>query len=344
MSILYLLDSDISVHKEGKRLIIKKKKKAIQQIHIFKLSQVIVIGYITLTNHVIRTLLSEGIDTVFMTKKGKYLGRLQSPKSKNIFLRKIQFQQFDNSSFILKTAKAIVSGKLRNQRALLQRIQRSSKRDLGFSKVIAELKRLVDKCKFAKDLDELRGYEGIAAAMYFPAWGKGLKVENIKFSNRNRRPPKDPVNALLSLGYTLLLNNVISILELVGLDPYIGTLHTLEYGRPSLALDLMEEWRPILIDSLVLSVFNLGVISIDDFTKNVQEEDDNISDSIGAVYLKDCGWRKYITQFERKMSTEITFHLTKQRMTYRNAIEQQIRHFVKYIKGETSEYISTPFK
>ena len=344
MSVLYLLDSGSYVHKEGGRLIIKKEKKTIQQVHIFKLSQIVLIGNITLTNSVIKTLLYEGIDVVFMTKTGKYLGRLQSPKSKNIILRKNQFKRFDDPDFILNTAKLIIMGKLRNQKALLQRIQRASKKELGLEKVIAYLRQLSDRCKTAKNLEELRGYEGQAAAAYFPAWSKGLKIKEINFTNRNRRPPKDPVNALLSLGYALLLNNIISVLELVGLDPYLGTLHTIEYGRPSLALDLMEEWRPIIIDSLVLSVFNLGVLTSTDFTNFIKEDETSIKDEQKGIYLTDAGWRKYITQFERKISTEITFHLNKQHIPYRSAIEQQIRHFVRYLISDDPTYIPISFK
>ena len=348
MSVLYLLEPQSIIHKEGGRLVVKKGKDTLHSVHIFRLDQVVIMGPVTLTPAVIRTLLMEGIDTVFMSRRGYYYGRLQGPEGKNIVLRRDQFDRFTNPDFVLSTAKAVVKGKLRNQRALLQRVMRNQK-GLDLKKPVDSIGRLADLADSAADLDELRGYEGQAAATYFPAWGRGLKVEGLKFNRRVRRPPKDPVNALLSLGYTLLLNNVLAAAHSTGLDPYLGTLHSVDYGRPSLALDLMEEWRPLIIDTLVLSVFNLGVLTGKDFTTNPpQDENDPRDEEFDGkgpgTYLTDAGWRKYIGQFERRMATEVTFHLNDQHLSYRDAIRQQVRHFASYVRGDSDIYQPMPLR
>jgi CRISPR-associated protein Cas1 len=348
MSVLYLLEPQSIIHKEGGRLVVKKGENTLHSVHIFRLDQVVVMGPVTLTPVVIRTLLMEGIDTVFMSRRGRYYGRLQSPEGKNIVLRRDQFGRFTDQGFVLSTAKAVVKGKLRNQRALLQRLMRNQK-GIDLNKAVGGIGRLADLADSAADLDELRGYEGQAAATYFPAWGKGLKVEGLIFSKRIRRPPKDPVNALLSLGYTLLLNNVLAAAHSTGLDPYLGALHAVDYGRPSLALDLMEEWRPLIIDTLVLSVFNLGVLTDRDFTTNPPKGEDDIRDEEidgkgPGTYLTDAGWRKYIGQFERRMATEVTFHLNDQHLSYRDAIRQQVRHFASYVRGESDIYRPMPLR
>jgi CRISPR-associated protein Cas1 len=179
-----------------------------------------------------------------------------------------------------------------------------------------------------------------------------------------RRPPTDPVNALLSLGYTLLFNVVMAGVNLVGFDPYLGCLHSVEYGRPSLALDLMEEWRPVIVDTLVLSVFNLKAVGIEDFVfGEIPEEDleeegeqDPLEDgedveaapqgssSALPVRLTDAGFRKFITQFERKMNQKVAFHLTGQQFTYRDCIREQIRHFARYVRGEEKTYQPIPLR
>jgi len=348
MSVLYLLEPQSIIHKEGGRLVVKKGGDTLHSVHIFRLDQVVIMGPVILTPAVIRTLLQEGVDTVFMSRRGYYYGRLQGPESKNIVLRRDQFGRFTDPGFVLSTAKAVVKGKLRNQRALLQRLMRNQK-GIDLKKAVDGIGRLADLADSAADLDELRGYEGQAAATYFPAWGKGLKVDGLSFSRRIRRPPKDPVNALLSLGYTLLLNNVLAAAHSTGLDPYLGALHAVDYGRPSLALDLMEEWRPLIIDTLVLSVLNLGVLTDRDFTTNPLKGEDDIRDEEidgkgPGTCLTDAGWRKYIGQFERRMATEVTFHLNDQHLSYRDAIRQQARHFASYVRGESDIYRPMPLR
>lgn len=340
MPTLYLLEPQTVVHKEGGRFLIKKNGEVLQSIHIAKLEQVVVAAPVMFTHAALKTLLREGVDTIFSDKTGRYYGRLDGPESKNIFLRKIQFRRHDDTAFGLNFACSVVCGKLKNQRTVLSRIQKNQK--LEMAQPIAILSRLSESAAKASSIEELRGYEGQGSAIYFKAWANGIKSEEFTFTSRTRRPPKDPVNALLSLGYTFLLHTVARAVSLAGLDPYLGFLHSLEYGRPSLPLDLMEEWRPILVDSLVSSVLNLNVIKKDDFQQyDVNDMDDeNVDDvSQSGIRLTSAGWRKFISQYERRMNEKAVYHLDGMERSYRDIIMCQVRHFVQYIKSNVNEYM-----
>ena len=365
MSIVYLMEQNATVSKEGGRLLVKKEGAVSHTIHLFKLEQVVLFGNIFLTPAAIRYLLKEGIDTAFMTRQGRYLGRLQSAFGKNIILRREQFRRMEDESFCLKTAQSIVKGKLANLRTVLMRLNRQ-RENLELDNEILDLRNLISKADEANSLDTLRGYEGKGSAVYFKGFSKGFLAEELEFPGRVRRPPTDPINALLSLGYTLLLNQVIAAISLVGFDPYFGSLHSVDYGRPSLALDLMEEWRPIIVDTLILSVFNLKALTPSDFEErkpvSVEEEpqktqekekerEEELTESSGveakerqAVVLTEAGFRKFITQYERKMGQKVQYHLTEEQLTYRDCIREQVRHFARYLKGEEAEYQPMPLR
>jgi len=355
MSILYLIEQNATVSKEGGCLLIKKEGAVSHTIHLFKLEQIVLFGNIFLTPAVIRYLLKEGIDTAFMTKKGRYLGRLQSALGKNIILRREQFRKIEDQNFCLSTSKSIVKGKLANLRAILMRLNRT-RENIELDNQILSLRNLIAKVDDVDNIDSLRGYEGKGTAVYFEGFSRGFLTEDFEFPGRVRRPPTDPVNALLSLGYTLLLNQVIAAVSLVGFDPYFGTLHSMDYGRPSLALDLMEEWRPTIVDTLVLSVFNLKALIPTDFEErpwaapDTGEEKEMVEAGSKidfrepseknkvAIILTESGFRKFITQYERKMNQKVQYHLTGEQMTYRDCIREQVRHFARYLKGEEKEY------
>jgi CRISPR-associated protein Cas1 len=365
MSIVYLMEQNATVSKEGGRLLVKKEGAVSHSIHLFKLEQIVLFGNIFLTPAAIRYLLKEGIDTAFMTRQGRYVGRLQSALGKNIILRREQFRRMEDEGFCLKTAKAIVRGKLTNLRTVLMRLNRQ-RENLELDNEILSIRNLIDKVDEASSLETLRGYEGRGSAVYFEGFSKGFLAEGLEFPGRVRRPPTDPINALLSLGYTLLMNQVIAAASLVGFDPYFGSLHSVDYGRPSLALDLMEEWRPIIVDTLVLSVFNLKALTPSDFEerKPVSLEKDSVKagnagsasgqepvESTGpeeegrqAVLLTDAGFRRFITQYERKMSQKVQYHLSGEQLTYRDCIREQVRHFARYLKGEEAEYQPMPLR
>ena len=365
MTVLYLMEQNATLSKDGGRLLIKKEGAVSQTIHLFKLEQVVLFGNIFLTPAVIRHLLTEGIDTAFMTRRGRYVGRLQGAMGKNIVLRRDQFRKMEDPCFCLKAAKSIVNGKLANLRAVLMRLNRT-RENIELDNQILSLRNLPAKVDETDNIDSLRGYEGRGAAIYFEGFSKGILTDEFKFERRVRRPPTDPVNALLSLGYTLLLNQVTASVSLVGFDPYLGTLHMVDYGRPSLALDLMEEWRPIIVDTLVLSLFNLKALISTDFeerrvppsdeevekeipkvpetTNAATEEGGDVDQGRLPVVLTEAGFRKFITQYERKMSQRVQYHLTGEQMSYRDCIREQVRHFARYLRGEEAEYQPMPLR
>ena len=354
MSILYLMEQNATISKEGGRLLIKKEGVVSSTIHLFKLDQIVLFGNIFLTPAVIQHLLKEGIDTAFMTRRGRYLGRLQSALGKNIILRREQFRKIEDQEFCLKTAKSIVKGKLINLRTVLMRLNRT-RENVELETQILSLRNLILKLDDVESLDSLRGYEGRGTAVYFEGFSKGFLTEDFKFPGRVRRPPTDPVNALLSLGYMLLLNQVIAAVSLVGFDPYFGSLHSMDYGRPSLALDLMEEWRPTIVDTLVLSVFNLKALSPSDFEERSRDVEETVEaeeplspaqseEKKMAIVLTEDGFRKFITQYERKMSQKVQYHLKEEQLTYRDCIREQVRHFARYLKGEEKEYQPMPLR
>lgn len=358
MSVLYIMEQNASISKDGGRLVIKKEGAINQSVHLFKLEQVVLFGNIYLTPAVIRYFLKEGIDVAFMTHKGRYLGRLQSALGKNIVLRRVQFRKMEDPSFCLKTAKFIVKGKLANLRAVLMRLNRT-RENIQLDNEILSIRNLMAKIDDIDSIESLRGYEGKGTALYFEGFSKGLLTEDFQFPGRMRRPPPDPANALLSLGYMLLLNQVMAAINLVGFDPYFGTLHSMDYGRPSLALDLMEEWRPVLVDTLVLSVLNLKALTTEDFeekqwVEEVDEEENALTTTSPnsldkgerkvSVILTESGFRKFITQYERKLMQKIQYHLSGDQISYRDCIREQVRHFARYLKGEEEEYRPIPLR
>ncbi|MDL1971534.1 MAG: CRISPR-associated endonuclease Cas1 [Candidatus Desulfofervidaceae bacterium] len=328
MAIFYAVEQGLVLQKDGERLIARKEGRVLKAVHFHNLEQLVLIGRISLTPAVISTLLKRGIDTVFLARTGKYLGRLAPLMGKNIELRLRQFEKLREPGFNLRLSRTIVKGKIENQRMLLRRVNRKG---LGLEDIILKLKGLAQKAERETDIATLRGIEGSAARVYFEAYGQGFK-ERLNFNRRERRPPKDPVNSLLSLGYSLLFSHVFAMVNMVGLDPYLSCFHTVDYGKPALALDLMEEWRAVIVDALVLSVINLKVITQKDF---VEEEE--------GLFLTIDGWRKFIGQFERKMGEKVRYPARQAKISYRNYIEEQIRLFVRDIKGE-AEYRPAVFR
>jgi CRISPR-associated protein Cas1 len=261
--IVYIKTQGSKIFQEGRHLLVKKGDDIYNTLFTYKLDQLLLFGNIEITHPALCMLMRHHIDTVFLTRHGRYLGRLAAPESKNVFLHKRQYQLLDDQPFTLKLAKSIVIGKLTNMITLLMRVKRS--RNLPQAGVKArQIQDLLAGVENAESVDSVRGYEGRASAIYFSAFAMGF-TEHVNFTKRVRRPPTDPVNAVLSLLYTFLMNRVYAAVRIAGLDPYPGFLHTIDYGRYSLVLDLMEEFRSIIVDTLVFSLFNLKILQSVDF-------------------------------------------------------------------------------
>jgi len=260
---IYITTQGSRIVREGRHLLVKKGEDTHRTLFVDKLKQVVLFGNIELTPAACSLLLRHGVDTVFCTRDGRYRGRFAVPESKNVMLRKRQFCLLDDRDFGLRFCREIVRGKLANMVTLLMRIRRT--RNRNEPKIAArDIRGLFAGIAAADSIDSLRGYEGRGSALYFRGLRWGLQQDH-GFSRRVRRPPTDPVNAVLSLLYTFLFNRVYAAIRQVNLDPFPAFLHVPDYGRHSLVMDLMEEFRVIIVDTLVLSLFNLKILQQQDF-------------------------------------------------------------------------------
>ncbi|MBW2615936.1 MAG: CRISPR-associated endonuclease Cas1 [Deltaproteobacteria bacterium] len=295
--IVYVKTQGARIVKEGRHLLVKKGSGIYNTLFTYKLDQLLLFGNIEITHNAMCQLMRNNIDTVFLTRYGRYLGRLAAPESKKVVLHKAQYILLDAPDFGLALARDIVAGKLSNMATLLMRIKRSRK--IPEAGIMArEIQDLLPKVPDADSINSVRGYEGRGSALFFKGFRHGF-VEDMGFSKRVRRPPTDPVNSVLSLLYTFLMNRVYSAVRVAGLDPYPGFLHSVDYGRYSLVLDLMEEFRTIIADTLTLSLFNLKILQKEDFHIEVPVEarsnqpepgdpPDITSDPIGLISLNDA--------------------------------------------------------
>src|SRR5437667_1223079 len=318
-----------------------------ERIPLVKIDEVVVLGEVTLTASALHLLLERDIEITFLSHYGQFKGRLSPPFSKNAILRMAQYRAHQDMAKRCELARRFVIGKLSNQRQRLQRFSRTHQ-DAEVSQAIKQLTDLigglvtlpVDRSPGMKPLasgdhrvagtalEIILGMEGAGSAAYFRCFGKLLSnSEQWPFPGRVKRPPTDPVNSLLSFGYSLLTRAVANAVQTVGFDHYIGYLHSSVYGRPALALDLMEEFRPVIVDPVVLTMLNKRIPSLNDFVIE-----------LGAYRLKDDRRKVFFTQFEERLNEEVIHPLFGYRVTYRRCLELQARLLAKALTGEIDEY------
>ncbi len=326
MATLYVTEQGSIVRRVDERIVVEAEKTVLLDVPLIKIDQVVLFGRVALTTPVVALFLERGIEVVYLSRGGRFLGRLQSAFGKNCLVRVDQYRAAFDPVKTLYLARCFVLGKLRNQLVNLQRaVRRGSEIP---ERTVEEVKAAVRGAERADNLDALRGWEGAGAAAYFGAFGRLLKKEGFHFPGRVRRPPTDPVNSLLSFAYTLLVNDVTAAVNTVGLDPYTGFLHRDHYGRASLALDLAEEFRPVVADAVVLSCLNRGVLAVGDFTPELGR----------VVRLSEKARGKFLTQYEQKKLTEIRHPVFGYTVTYRQCLELQARLLAKYLQGEIERY------
>lgn len=320
MPTLYITEPGARVEKEYGRLLVTQHDEVLLRVPIQRVSQVVLVGRVGVTTPALHALLRHHIPLQFINRRGKLLGRVLPPTPHNLPLRQQQFRRNDDPAFCLDLARQIVTGKIRNQRTMALRLAR---RQPNLSSTHAtELKASIQQAIGAPTLDSLRGIEGNGARVYFHLYRQAFDP-HWQFTKRTRRPPKDPVNALLSLGYTLLTNAMITALETVGLDPYLGYLHAEKYGRPALALDLVEEFRTPVIDSLVLMLLRRRTLQLDDFIHSDEDE--------GTV-LTSAGLRRFLYKFTARLDQPIRVRSLGRAISYRKLFEVQARHLARTIQ------------
>lgn len=334
-SVLYLQEQGSWVSKRGGHFLVHLKDgEGKVTVPLSTLKQVVIYGNVQLSTQAMETLLEEGIPTAFLSIYGQFKGTLSPIQTKTPSLRMAQFISFHNPDIRLKVSKEIVRSKILNCRALLMRSLRSDDDEFTEDESAEKLKEFSQLAEKAQGIDELLGIEGSAARIYFENLPRMIKTPEkceFDFNERNRRPPKDPVNALLSLGYSLLLKDVMSAIGIVGLDPCIGLYHSQHHNRPSLALDLMEEFRPLIADSVALTLINKKMITREDFLQFGK-----------ACYLNESGRRKFFETYEDRKNTEIIHPVFGYKVTYSRAMEVQVRMLASFLRGETPAY--TGFK
>ena len=332
-NVLYVDEQGCVLKKTGERLLVVKEGETIRDIPLIHLGQVVLCGNISVTTPVMQTLLNEGIPVVYLSAYGRYQGVLMPQISRNSLLRVAQHRVADNPEKCLALAKAFVHGKISNMRLMLQRRKWRGKTETDAEETAIEssiegMRKMRARLPKAENLPELLGFEGNASADYFRSFSSMLNAEmGFGFEHRTRRPPKDPTNALLSFAYSLLTADVISAIQIVGLDPYVGFFHQQTYGRPCLALDLMEEFRPIIADSVVITLINNRQITPNDFTQ-----------SHGGWFLKDPARKKFYAAYENRKNETITHPVFKYKISFRRALELQVRLLAKCLMGEIETY------
>jgi CRISPR-associated protein Cas1 len=328
MRALYVAQAGATIRREGGLLRVFVRRELALEVPAREIEQLVLIGNVLLTPSSLDLVFENGIDTVFLSHHGKFRGRLSFGASSNVRLRLAQLSRLSDPAACLELARDIVDAKLANQRALLSRFVRrhgaSQKCEVARISLAAARERL----RLCESLDEVRGCEGAGAAMYFRAFGDLLRTVDFRFDGRNRRPPLDPINALLSFGYTLVSNLVYASIEVVGLDPYIGALHAPVSGRPSLVCDLVEELRVPLVDSLVVAGVNRGAFSPEWFEEVGPGE---------PVVMAREAVAALITLLERRLQ-RTAIVAGGRRLPWRKVIEEQVRLLARWVDGNAERY------
>lgn len=334
---LYVQARGAKVAKRGEVLEVSVDGEKLASARLMDLSQLVLQGSVYLTSPALNELMAREIPVTWLSYGGWFLGHTVGLGHKNVELRTAQYRASFDASHCLQLARDLVVAKIRNQRTLLRR---NWKRGSISQELLAGFRHDIDAAQRAHDLAQLLGVEGNAAARYFRhfaamlapvdssgASGSAVFGQDFEFSRRNRRPPTDPINALLSYGYSLLTRSVAVTLSAVGFDAMRGFYHQPRYGRPSLALDVMEPFRPLIADSAVLMAINNGELGPNDFVR-----------AAGAVNLTAKGRRAFIAAFERRMSQEITHPIFGYAAQYRQIIELQCRLLGRHLLGEIESY------
>ena len=329
---LYLNVQGLRVGKSGDVLQVREKDELKQEVRIGEICQVNLMGNVQISTQAIQALCEAGKPVCYFSQGGWFYGITTGLNQKNVFLRRSQFRLAEEEWFQLALARKLAAGKIRNQRTVLQRNHLEPS-----EQSLLSLKQMVEQAERAGSLQQLLGIEGNAARVYFGDFAGMLKLDQdsgegasqfqFDFSGRNRRPPRDAVNALLSLGYSLLTKDLTIACYAVGFDPYIGFYHQPRFGRPALALDLMEPFRALIADSAVLTAINTRMVTPQDFVQ-----------AGPVVALTPSGRRGFFRAYELKMDTLVTHPMFEYRVSYRRLLEIQARLLARYLEGEIGEY------
>ncbi|MBS0576324.1 MAG: CRISPR-associated endonuclease Cas1 [Proteobacteria bacterium] len=326
---LYVQQFNAKLAKKGDMLEVSKDDKVLATARIAEVSQVVLMGNIYVTTPCLQALMERQIPITWHSYGGWFHGHSLGHGHKNVELRTAQYRASFDEARCLRIARGLVAAKIANSRTLLRRNWKPEEKP---ERTLLDLKKMIEQARRCESLESLLGVEGQAAAIYFANFRELIRRSDdanfaFDFTTRNRRPPTDPVNAMLSLAYSVLARSLTVTLQAVGFDPFRGFYHQPRYGRPALALDLMEPFRPLLADSCVIQAINNGEVHPSDFVSVA-----------GSVNLHPDGRKRFIAGFERRLDQEVTHPLFGYRLSYRRLLELQCRLFGRHLLGELPEY------
>lgn len=323
---LYVVQQGAKLRIENRRLVVEVDEQPVTSLPLGQVSQVVLYGNIGLTTPAIGALLGEEIEVVFLSEQGQYKGRLVGSLTPHVLLRRAQYARTGEPGFVLTTARGLVSAKLIHLHTLLVRHNRE-KEDAVVQAAAGQIKASLERVEAQASLANLLGLEGTSSRAYFGGYRRFFG-EEWRFGDRNRRPPQDPINVLLSLGYTLLTQVTLGAVQTSGLDPYAGFLHDVAYNRPALALDLLEEFRPV-VDGLVLWCCHSGQITPSDFEPGPPER---------PIVLLEGGLKRFIQAFEQRLDRKFTHPQRGVQMALRQCILEQARQIANRVMNNEPGY------
>lgn len=329
---IYLSKPGYYVRAHNNNIVVSKNREDIMTIPVNKIDQVILLEFCQITTQAIYVLLKNKISLTYILGFGRIFARVYSTEMDNPIILKLQFDRLSNKEAGLKTAKNIINGKIENMLVFITRRKKTVNND-EIDNVIFELKRILKNLIPAKNMEEVRGLEGYASKLYFSLF-KYIISPPFYFHKRVKRPPTDPVNSLLSFGYTLLMYYIYSCVVSNGLNPYIGVIHTLRRNHPTLVSDLIEEFRSLIVDTVVVNIINTKSVKPDNFNFKTTKNGKNI------CIMEKFAREKFINLFEKRMSTKVgkSSNINSEGLEYRTIINTQVLKYLYYIKGISAEY------
>ncbi len=333
LNTLYVTSENSYLGLDGENIVVYDEKKEIGRVPLHNLEGIVSFGYRGTSPALMGACADKNISLCYLTPQGKFLARVTGKVKGNVILREQQFSSSKDEKISLEIAKTCILGKVYNARWVLERASRDHPMQIDVEAVkhaSLQLKSFLEYIENAKSMDQLRGYEGEAASIYFGVFDELIlqQKKDFVFQGRNKRPPLDNVNAMLSFVYTLLTNQITSALETVGLDPYVGYMHTDRPGRASLSLDLIEELRAVMADRFVLSLINKKIVSGKNFTRKEN----------GAV-LMDADLRKrLLSEWQNKKKEIITHPYLKEKMEWGMVPYVQAMLLARFLRGDLDGY------
>jgi len=333
LNTLFVTSQGAYLAKEGETVVVKVNQEIRLRVPVHTIGGIVCFGNVSCSPFLMGFCGENGVGISFLTEYGRFLARVQGPVSGNVLLRREQYRKADDLKYSAQMAKAFVTGKIANCRTVLQRAMRDHAQkmdEVSLRQRIDDLNRSLQSLELNQSLDSLRGLEGDAAHTYFSVFDHLIvaQKESFNFQERNRRPPLDNVNCLLSFIYMLLMHDIRSALETVGLDPAVGFLHRDRPGRPSLALDMMEEFRPFLADRLTLSLINLRQVQDKGFKKT----------EAGAVMMNDETRKTLLVAYQERKQEEIQHPFLDEKVTIGLLFHVQALLLARYLRGDLDGY------